>query len=219
MSAPDRLTSYLHSLEPENTPLLAELRRYAGEHDVPIIRRETESFLKTVTRMLRPGKILEIGTAIGYSSIVMAQNSNAVITTIENYEKRIPVAEENIRRAGLEDRISLRRGDAGEVLPALSGAGQSYDLIFLDAAKGQYLIWLPCILLLMHEGSVLIADNVLQEQTVTESRFTVPRRERTTHERMREFLYRIKHHPALESAVLSIGDGISMSVMLPGGRG
>ena len=215
----ENITKYLHSLETDNEPFLEELRIYAKEHDVPIIRRETESYLKTVMRMLRPGKILEIGTAIGYSSIVMAQNSNAVITTIENYEKRIPVAEENIRRAGLADRISLRQGDAGEVLPALSGTGQSYDLIFLDAAKGQYLIWLPCILSLMHEGSVLIADNVLQEQTVTESRFTVPRRERTTHERMREFLYRIKHHPALESAVLSIGDGISMSVMLPGGRG
>ena len=216
MNGEDRLAAYLHSLEPEGDPFLTELRDYAAAHGVPILRRETESFLRTLIRALDPAKILEIGTAIGYSSIVMARSSRAGIVTIENYRKRIPLAEENIRRAGLEDRICLRAADAGEELERLAAEGSRFDLVFLDAAKGQYPVWLPRILSLMHEGSVLVADNVLQEQTVTESRFTVTRRDRTTHERMREFLYRIKHHPALESSVLNIGDGVSMSVMLPG---
>ncbi len=208
----DRIAEYLHSLEPEGSTLLEELRGYAMEHEIPIVRRETESFLRTLVTLMKPESILEIGTAIGYSSICMAGVCGAKILTIENYEKRIPLALENIKRAGLEERITLQAGDAGEVLKSLTQAGGSYDFIFLDAAKGQYPVWLPDILALMHEGSVLVADNVLQDRTVAESRFTIPRRERTTHARMREFLYEIKHDPRLETAVMNIGDGVSMSV-------
>lgn len=210
----DRISEYLHSLEPEAEPLLRELREYAAENDVPIIRIETESFIRTLMSMLRPKRILEIGTAIGYSAICMAQASEADIVTVESFARRIPVAKDNIRRAGLKERIELIEGDAGTLLSELTAAEQSFDFIFLDAAKGQYPVWLPDIIRLMHRGSVLLADNVLQECTVAESRFAIPRRERTTHERMREFLYAIKHDEGLQSSVLNIGDGVSLSIKL-----
>ena len=213
-TADTRISEYLHSLEPKSDEMLSAMRLYAAEHDVPIIRIETESFIRTLLKALKPDRILEIGAAIGYSSISMAEACDADIITIENYDRRIPVARENIAAAGMDKRIRLVEGDAGEVLKHLADAKESFDLIFLDAAKGQYPVWLPDILKLMHEGSVLLADNVLQDGTVTESRFAIPRRERTTHERMREFLYVIKHDERLESSVLNIGDGVSMSVML-----
>ena len=206
-----RVADFLHSLEPEEDGLLSELRLYAEEHNVPIVRRETESFLRTLSALRKPERVLEIGTAIGYSTIVLAE-SKAQIITIENYEKRIPVARENLRRAGLSDRVTLIPRDAGDVLKELSENGETFDLIFLDAAKGQYLLWLPLILRLLGDGSVLVTDNVLQENTVMESRYTVSRRDRTTHQRMREFLYEIKHSPCLLTSVLPVGDGVAFSV-------
>lgn len=207
----DRLTEYLRSLEAENDDFLSGLREYARINDVPIVKPETESFLKTMVRLKEPNKILEIGTAIAYSTIAMAGECEADIVTMESYEKRIPIACENIKKAGLKNRITLLEGDAGKLLKTLKG---SFDLIFLDAAKAQYIVWLPDIMRLMHEGSVLIADNVLQDKTVTESRFTIGRRERTTHERMREFLWQIKHDKRLQSSILPVGDGVSVSIML-----
>lgn len=206
-----RTAAYLHSLEREDHPLLEELREYAAANGVPIVRRETESFLRTVSAARKPARTLEIGTAIAFSTIVLAENSERV-TTIENYEKRIPLAKENLSRAGLTERVQLLEGDAGAFLKELVRNHADFDLIFLDAAKAQYLTWLPDILKLMRPGSLLVADNVLQDETVMESRFTVDRRERTTHERMREFLYHLKHDEQLETAVLPLGDGVSLSV-------
>ena len=217
-TASERMAAYLHSLEQEPDALLKKLRLEAEDSQVPIVRIETESLIKTLLKLTKPRRILEIGTAIGYSTISMAYTvPDARIVTIENYPRRILKARANIRRAGIENRIELIEGDAGEVLRELASSAEGregFDFIFLDAAKGQYLIWLPLIKKLMHRDSVLLADNVLQEGTVTESRFAVARRERTTHERMREFLYTIKHDESLESAVLDVGDGVSLSVML-----
>ena len=221
-----RIAAYLKSLEPFSDEALNRLRDEAEQNGVPIIRPETESFLRTMIKITQPARILEIGTAVGYSSIVMAKAGGAWIDTIENYEKRISAARVNFKAAGLEDRIKLIEGDAGKVLKELlqgrlpkdtgpaSGPRAVYDFVFLDAAKGQYLTWLPDILELMRPGAVLVADNVLQDETVAESRFTIPRRERTTHARMREFLYEIKHHPRLVSCVLPVGDGVSLSILL-----
>lgn len=207
----NRISDYLHSLEKEEDGLLFRMREYAKENDVPIVRRETESFLRTLCVMKKPENVLEIGTAIAYSTIVLARESGHV-TTMENYEKRIPIARENIEKSGIPEKIDLLCGDAGEIIPRLYDEGKKFDFIFLDAAKGQYLIWLPGILNLMPSGAVLVADNVLQDETVMESRFTVSRRDRTTHMRMREFLYEIKHSELLETSVIPIGDGVSVSV-------
>lgn len=215
----ERIADYLLSLEPEGDALLNELRDYAGTHDVPILRPETESFLRTLMAAKKPGRVLEIGTAIGYSAILMAKAmAKPDIVTIESWEKRIPLAQENLKRAGYEGTVRLIQGDAGKVLKDLireeegPSGGRGYDLVFLDAAKGQYIHWLPDILRLMNPGALLVADNVMQDFTVMESRFTIPRRERTTHSRMREFLWEIKHRKDLVSSVLPLGDGVSISV-------
>ena len=203
MIVDERFITYINSLDSGNSPFLEELEREARDSYVPVIRREVQSFLKVFLAMNRPGRILEVGTAVGFSAILMCENlpAESRITTIENYEKRIPAARENFRRSGYEERITLLEGDAAQVLRTLS---DPYDFIFMDAAKGQYIRFLPEVLRLMEPGSVLISDNVLQDGEVIESRFAVERRNRTIHKRMREYLYELKHHPRLVSCVLPL---------------
>ena len=178
---------------------------------MPIIRKETQSFLKVILEITRPMRILEVGTAVGFSALLMSEYmpEGAHITTIEKYEKRIPIARENFRKAGKDDVITLIEGDAMEVLKSLDG---SYDLIFMDAAKGQYPHYLPEVLRLLAPGGVLMSDNVLQDGNLIESRFAVERRDRTIHSRMREYLYTLKHHKNLETSILPLGDGVALSV-------
>ena len=211
MIVEERLTTYLHSLESADIPVLDEIEQEALADMVPIIRKETKSFLKVMLGIKRPVKILEIGTAVGFSAILMGKYSpeECHITTIENYEKRIPIARENFRKAGRESQIEFLTGDAGEILKELTG---TYDLIFMDAAKGQYMNWLPDVLQLMHKGSVLVSDNVLQEGDIIESHYLVERRNRTIYKRMRQYLYELKHNPLLETSILPLGDGASISV-------
>jgi predicted O-methyltransferase YrrM len=169
-----------------------------------------QSFLKMLLAMTKPKRILEVGTAVGFSSILMAEYGprDCTIVTIENYEKRIPIARENFRRAGKEGQITLIEGDAAEVLPALDG---EFDLIFMDAAKGQYIHFLPEILRLLAPGGTLVSDNVLQDGDIIESHYAVTRRNRTIYKRMREYLYELTHHSELVTAVLPVGDGITVS--------
>lgn len=212
MSEKERLADYLASLEPAADRLLVQIETKAREDRIPIIRKETGALLKTLIAALQPEQILEVGTAVGYSSLLMANvmPREGHITTIENYEKRIPIARENFRRAGMEERITLLEGDAGEIIQNLPKA--AYRFIFMDAAKGQYLHWLPRILELLAPGGILVSDNVLQDGTILESRFAVERRDRTIHRRMREYLYQLKHRKDLETAVLPVGDGVTVSV-------
>lgn len=213
----ERMTTYINSLDRGHTPFLENLYQEAVDTYVPIIRREMQSFLKVFLLANRPARILEVGTAIGFSSIFMATYGpeNVQITTIENYEKRIPIARENIRKAGFEKKITLLEGDAQDVLKTLEG---TYDLLFLDAAKGQYIHFLPDILRLMHPGSILISDNVLQDGDLIESHYLVERRNRTIYKRMREYLYELKHHPQLETSIIPLGDGITISIKLETGQ-
>ena len=178
---------------------------------VPIIRKETQSFLKVLLQIERPGSILELGTAVGFSALLMSAYApeGCRITTIENYEKRIPIARENFRRAGKEKDITLLEGDALEVMRGLEGP---FDLIFMDAAKAQYIHYLPEALRLLEEGGVLVTDNVLQDGDIMESRFAVERRNRTIHKRMREYLYQLKHDERLLTSILPLGDGLAVSV-------
>lgn len=209
----DRITDYIQSLEVSQGPVLETIEQEALDGFVPIIRRETAAFLRTMTAALRPKAILEIGTAVGYSALQMClvMPNDCRITTIEKYEKRLPIARENFRRAGQEERITLLEGDADLHLKELADQGRLFDLVFMDAAKGQYLNWLPLVLKLMPEGGVLISDNVLQDGDIVESRFAVQRRNRTIHSRMREYLYQLKHTQQLETAVIPIGDGVTVS--------
>lgn len=212
MIADRRITDYILSLESGQGELCDRIEQDALAARVPIIRRETAALLKTLVAAKRPRAILEIGTAVGYSALLMARvmPENCRITTVEKYEKRIPVARENFRLAGEEDRITLLEGDAGEILDRLRG--ETFDFVFMDAAKGQYLGWLPKIMELMPAGAVLVSDNVLQDGDIVQSRFAVDRRNRTIHSRMREYLYELKHNRALETSILPVGDGVAISV-------
>lgn len=211
MIVDERMRTYINSLDRGNTPFLEELEQEAISGRVPIIRREMQSFLKVLLAILWPVRILEVGTAIGFSSLLMCEYGpeNMKLVTIENYEKRIPLAKENFKKAGRESQITLMEGDADEILAGLTG---TFDLIFMDAAKGQYIHWLPDVLRLMHPGSVLVSDNVLQEGDIIESHYIVERRNRTIYKRMREYLYELKHHPLLETSILPLGDGVTVSV-------
>lgn len=211
MIVDERMRAYINSLDMGNSPFLEELEQQALADRVPIIRREMQSFLKVLLAVLRPARILEVGTAVGFSTLLMCEYGpeNLEIVTIENYEKRIPLAKENFKKAGRETQITLMEGDAGEIL---AGLDQEFDLIFMDAAKGQYIHWLPDVLRLMHPGSVLVSDNVLQEGDIIESHYIVERRNRTIYKRMREYLYALKHDPLLETSIIPLGDGVTVSV-------
>lgn len=216
MIVDERMSAFIDSLDRGNTPFLNEIEKYAMETQVPIIRRSMQSFLKFLLAYAKPKRILEVGTAIGFSALLMSEYSpeDCHITTIEKYEKRIPIARENFRRAGKEGAITLLEGDALEILKDLDG---SYDVIFMDAAKGQYINFLPDILRLLAPGGLLISDNVLQDGDIIESRFAVTRRNRTIHARMREYLFELKHHPQLETVILPVGDGVTLSTKIAGG--
>lgn len=207
----DRITEYINSLDGGHGALCDRIAREAREAAVPIIRKETAAFLKTLVAAVRPMQILEVGTAVGYSALLMAQAmpEGAHITTIEKYEPRILSARKHFLEAGMADRITLIEGDAGEILNQLTGF---FEFVFMDAAKGQYIHWLPQVLRLMAPGGVLVTDNVLQDGNIVESRFAVERRDRTIHSRMREYLYTLKHTEGVESSILPLGDGVAVSV-------
>ncbi len=210
MVVDERLVTYINSLDRGNTALLDTIEREALDSYVPIIRKEMQSFLKLLLAMQKPKRILEVGTAVGFSALLMAEYNpqSCEIVTIENYEKRIPIARENFSRAGRENQITLIEGDAAEVLKTLE---EPFDMIFMDAAKGQYIHFMPDILRLLKKDGVLVSDNVLQDGDIIESHFVVTRRNRTIHKRMREYLYELTHRDDLVTAVLPIGDGITVS--------
>lgn len=178
---------------------------------VPVIRRETRELLRILLEMKKPEKILEVGAAIGFSSVFMGENtsSETKIVTIENYPPRIERAKANIVMAGMEERITLLEGDAADWLKKLEG---SYDFIFMDAAKGQYIHFLPDVLRLLPAGGVLVSDNVLQDGDIFESRYGIRRRNHTIHSRMREYLYALTHMDTLDTVILETGDGMTISI-------
>ena len=213
MITEERISTFISSFDTGNTPFLNELEEYAIKTNVPIIRPQMQSFLKLLLAMQKPKRILEVGTAIGFSALLMSEYGpkDCYITTIEKYEKRIPLAKENFKKAGKEESITLLEGDATEILKELTGP---YDFIFMDAAKGQYIHFLPDILRLLPTGGILVSDNVLQDGDVMESRYAVTRRDRTIHTRMREYLYELKHNEQLQTDILPVGDGVTVSVKL-----
>ena len=211
MIVDERMVAYINSLDVGNSALVNEIEEEALATYVPIIRKEMQNFLKVLLEMKRPKRILEVGTAVGFSALLMSEHvdEDCHITTIEKYEPRIPIARENFKRAGKEHQITLLEGDAMEFLKTLEGP---YDFIFMDAAKGQYINFLPDILRLLSPGGVLLSDNVLQDGDIIQSRFAVERRNRTIHSRMREYLYTLTHHEQLTTSLLPLGDGVTLSV-------
>jgi predicted O-methyltransferase YrrM len=208
----ERMLTFIHSFDSEKPAYLDALERYAKETNVPIIRPQMQSLLRFLVTWGRPMQILEVGTAIGFSALLMSEYApkGCHITTIEKYEKRIPLAKENFEKAGKSDCITLLEGDAAEILASMKQDG-AFDLIFMDAAKGQYIHFLPDIRRLLSPTGLLVSDNILQDGELMESKYAVIRRNRTIHNRMRAYLYELTHCEELETTILPIADGVALS--------
>lgn len=214
MITDERTATYIDSLNGGNSLFLEELYKQAIEDGIPVIRRSTQSLMKFILEAYKPERILEIGAAVGFSSILMATygQENLHIDTIENYEKRIKAAKVNITESGFSDKISLHEGDAQEIIEEFLSQGRSYDMVFVDAAKAQYINYLPVVKKLLTPGGVMISDNVLFDGDIIQSRFAVRRRDRTIHARMREYLRVLSEDEELVTTILPIGDGMTLSV-------
>lgn len=210
----ERLTTYIDSISWHIPPYLQEAEKQALAEEVPIIRRSMQSLLQFLLAVQKPSSILEIGTAVGFSSMLMSEcvEENVPIDTIEKVPARIRNARANFEKYHKSDRIHLLTGDAGEILQQLAEQGRQYDFIFMDAAKGQYPNFLIPILTLLSENGMLVTDNVLQDGDIIESRYAVTRRDRTIHGRMREFLYTLTHSDDLQTVILPVGDGAAVTM-------
>lgn len=207
------IRDYVESVMPARDERLEALYQEAVATDVPIIKHEMEQFLSFIIKLHKPVKVLEIGTAIGYSSIVMSKASDETleITTLEKSDKMIERAKKNLKDFGYDKTVSIMAGDAETSLDNVEG---EFDLIFIDAAKGQYMIYYEKCLPMLKKGGLLIADNVLQDGLVAKSRFAIPRRQRTIHGRMREFIKSVSDNKELQTSVLPIADGATISLRL-----
>ena len=205
----DDMNLYLRTVQPMYDGILGEIQKQSIEHDVPIVPHETARLLSVLLSIKKPKKILEIGTAVGFSAGLMSRylEQGGSITTIDSFEIMLKDARENIKKMDLEDTITILEGDAADILPTLQ---EQYDVIFLDAAKGQYGNFLPHCIRLLPVGGILIVDDVLQGGSIAKTRFSVPRRQRTIHKRMRNFLWEISHNDCLESCILPVGDGVAI---------
>lgn len=209
----ERMEVFLGKYRETPPAYIVELERQALADEVPVIRRGTRDVLRYLLCTGRPAQVLEVGTAIGYSALCMKEYlpETSRITTIEKVEMRLVEARKNLKKFDSEGRITLLEGDAADVLRSLVEQGKYYDFIFMDAAKGQYLNFLPDVLKLLSEGGTLVSDNILHEGDVLESRYAVTRRDRTIHGRMREYLQVLMDTEELETICLSIGDGMTIS--------
>ena len=210
----ERIITYLATLEREKENYLNEIECIALRDDVPIIKRQTQNLLRFLLSLQQPRKILEIGSAVGFSALYMREysNNNTTITTIEKVPQRIQAAKENFATYDNNHRIQLLEGDAMIRLEELVHQEESFDFIFMDAAKGQYSNFLRSVCQLITPGGLLVTDNVLQDGDIIESRFAVTRRDRTIHGRMREYLKTLTNEKEWESLVLPIGDGVALSI-------
>ena len=206
-----KVLEYLDIISPGNSQPVEEIRSVAKENYIPIIKRDTENLLKFILKMQNPKSILEIGCAVGYSAIVMLENSDADIVTIEKMPERVEEAKKNIKYMNLENRAKIIEGDAGQILESLVYENRKFDLIFMDAAKAQYITWLPMVKALLKDGGMIFSDNCLQEGDLLESSFAIRKRDKTIHKRMREYIYLLLHDEDLESWIFSIGDGVLLS--------
>lgn len=206
-----KILEYLDIISPVNSKALEEIRAEAKRNYISIIKRDTENFLKFVLKMQNPDSILEIGCAVGYSAAVMLENSDADIVTVEKMPERVEEAKRNIKYADFESRTSILEGDAGEILKSMVDKGEKFDFIFMDAAKAQYITWLPMVKKLLKESGMIFSDNCLQEGDLAESSFAIRKRDKTIHKRMREYIYLLLHDETLESWIFSIGDGVLLS--------
>ena len=214
MDKKDRISQFIQSFLPERNTFLEEIRKEALSEAVPILREETAALLRVCLKTKNKPKILELGTAVGYSALVMmdALEGEGEIVTVENFPPRIEKAKKNFGASPYQNKITLLEGDGSRILEELLEKQEQFSFVFLDAAKAQYPLWFPSILKLLSPGGILFCDNILQGELLLESRFYLDRRQRTIHKRMREFLRLLQREQSLESSILPIGDGVSLSI-------
>lgn len=206
------IEAYIRNLAPERPAFMVEMEKYAAENYVSIIPPEVAQFLTFLVRLRQARKILEIGTAIAYSTIWLAWAVapwDGHVTTIEINDRRIEAALKNIREAELEDRITLLQGHAVDIIPGLQ---DTYDFIFIDAAKGQYQWFFEELYPRLEPGGLLVADNVLAEGKVAAPDEELRHRQKTAVRRLRDYLEMITNHPDLETTIVPLGDGIAISL-------
>lgn len=215
MIVDERLTTYIDSLNWQIPEYLKEVEKAAVADEVPIIRRSMQSLLGFLLRTRKPKTVLEIGTAVGFSGMLMSEyiDNDAQLDTIEKVPMRLKEAKKNFKKYGKTEQIHLYEGDALDVLQELVQKKKKYDFIFMDAAKGQYLNFLTSVLALLSENGMLVTDNVLQDGDIIQSRYAITRRDRTIHGRMREYLYLLTHSEVLDTVILPVGDGVAISVL------
>ncbi len=203
------IEDYIRSIIPSNKEYLVEIEKYAHENHVPIIEPEVAQLIKVLLKKNKPKKILEVGTAIGYSALIMAESTSedTIITTIERNEEMISLANENIKKTPFKDRINIILGDAQDILPQLS---DTYDFIFLDGAKGQYLEFFKYCSKYLNPGGIIMSDNVLFKGMVASDELVI-RRKKTIVKRLREFLEYINNIEGFVSCVIPIGDGVALT--------
>ncbi|MDD4495271.1 MAG: O-methyltransferase [Eubacteriales bacterium] len=189
--------------------ILGKLEKYAAENKVPIVMPETANLLLVLGRLAKPKKILEIGTAIGYSTILLASvlEENGRIDTVDRSEEMIRLAKENILLAGCSDKVNIILGEALDVLKCLDG---TYDMIFMDAAKGQYIEFLADCLRLLKKGGLMVTDNVLYRGLVADDA-DVPKGDRTIVTKLRKYLASLCSNEGLDTAILPVGDGVAVT--------
>ena len=211
-----RIENFISAYAYDEKDIIKYLSEYASKNNVPIIRNDTKNFIRAVIDLKKPRKVLEIGTAIGYSAIIIYDEirkyfSNPIVYTIEDYPERIKTAKANFKKFQYDD-IKLYEGDASIYIDSLLKDNESFDFIFLDAAKAQYPIWLDKIIKLLNKDGVLIADNIFKDGEILESRYAIEKRDRTIHHRMREYIHKIYENDKLTQYIFPIGDGISMTI-------
>ena len=203
---------YLDSLIPKRSDFLENLRYKSSleESYAPIVQKQTEQLIITLLKLIKPKRVLEVGTAVGYSAILMADNlpEDSSIITIERYKKHADIAVDNIFASGYEKKIRVIEGEAAEVLHWLDGG---FDFIFLDAAKGQYIEFLPDILRLLNQGGVLLSDNILYHGMIEDDE-KVEKRKITIVKRLHMYLEEIMSNEKLTTSIIPIGDGVALSI-------
>lgn len=203
------LVDYLRTEQKQLPGELGQIQKEANEKGVPIIPHETVVFMQFLLGQLQPKKILEIGTAIGFSSSLMAQyaGEGAHVTTIDRFDVMIRNAKATYARLGNEEQITLLEGQAADIFPTLIG---SYDFIFMDSAKSKYIEFLPECLRLLRKGGVLMVDDIFQAGTVLDPIETISRSQRTIHRKLKKFLHVINTHPDLTTSLVPLGDGVAL---------
>lgn len=204
-----KLADYLDNLMPYTDGDIGELQRKSYDEGIPIIPNDVVRFISVLLSVKKPKNILEIGCAVGFSSSFMSGfiQDDGTVTTIERYPIMIEKAKENIKNLGLTHKINLIEGDANEVLKTLN---EQYDVIFMDAGKGQYINILKDVYRLLKVGGIIIADDLLQNGDVAKDKSEIVKRQRTIHYRLNDFLYEITHNDGLDTSILTIGDGVAV---------